>query len=163
MDRELEAGEIEVDRQLAAHYADRTQVNAANIIDQLAKTSGWLTATLLAVNGGGIAATLKVLEKSTAAAPSLWLFGAGLLWAMLNAFSIQWMASRMVRPMEHLAFLWRKASIEGVVVEADHAALEQALLKVARLSWVPPTLGWISAFCFVIGGLLLGWRLSGHA
>ena len=143
---------VEIVPEMARHFAARLEFSMNQVAEQVVKSSGWLTATLLAVNGGAAIALLQNSELAVRGAHCLWWFGAGLLCAMANAFSIQTLASRILRPLAELHLLWARASIDG---EYDTAALAQAEAKVTRISrwrFIPPAIGWFSAACFAVGG-----------
>jgi hypothetical protein len=148
--------------EMAAQVANRFEFSVNQVGDQLVKSSGWLTATLLAVNGGAALAVLQGESLRSGATSSLWWFGAGLLFAMLNAFSIQTLASKSLRPLVELHLFWVRASLDG---EYDRSALtiaERTLSRITRWAFVPPLIGWFSAACFVGGGMIFMRSLGVH-
>lgn len=146
-------------RLLGQHMVGRFETLAQASSDQLVKTSGWLTASLLAINGGGALAALNAVDRVHSASSAGW-FGAGLLMAMVSGVAIQGIQAKIAAPVEQYLFFWRRVSENG---QLDQGALEQHqrdLHKFERLRFIPPLAGWISAALFAAGGLTLAEDLS---
>jgi hypothetical protein len=152
---------LEIEPELAAHYARRAEAMEDRASDQLVKVSGWLTASLLAVNGGGAVATLQAAEKIDAPAWPLGAFGGGLILAMLSAVAIQSVQALSSYPQEELIRGWNTASVRGKFSTKEMLDLKEKVERVTRWSWTAPTFGWLSGVTFIVGGFWLVNALPG--
>jgi len=138
-------------RGLAAHQVARLEKISASSAEQLVKTSGWLSAALLAINGGGAIATLNVADRIAAPIYPASAFGAGILFVLLNGVAVQRLNSLCFAPLEHLMAYWRAVEILGQYDDDEEEQFRRPVERIYRLGWIPPTLGWISGACFFAG------------
>jgi len=155
MDETTEVEVVEADPRVAAHHAARLEVAAAAGSEQMIKTSGWLVASLLVINGGGAVATLQIADKLSDPRWPLWAFGAGLVLAMLSAVVIQGIQTKISRPTEELILAWRLVELHGHYRRDGMVTLTNAVTAITRFTWVPPAIGWVSAAAFIVGGTWL--------
>jgi hypothetical protein len=147
--------QIAIARGLAAHQVARLEKMSASGTEQLLKTSGWLTAALLTINGAGALATLNAVARIDAPLFPALAFGAGMLFVLLNGVAVQTIHSISAGPLEHLMAYWRAVEILGRYDEEEEEKFNRPITRIFRLAWVPPTLGWISGICFFTGIIYL--------
>jgi hypothetical protein len=154
-DEDTVAREIAVTRQVAEHEALRLERALSGSTDQLLKMSGWLTASLLAINGAGALATLNAAPNANDLTIPGLLFGGGILTAMLSAVAIQSFQEAVAGPLDALINYWRGAQIYGERDTLVEEELRKPLNKVNRFSFVPPAIGWLSGLLFFAGAITL--------
>jgi hypothetical protein len=138
-------------RGVAAHQVARLEKMWASGVEQLLKTSGWLSAALLTINGAGAIATLNVADRIATPIYPASAFAVGILFVLLNGVAVQQINSLLLAPMEHLMAYWRAVEILGQYDEAEEEQFTLPVHRIQRFSWIPPTLGWISGVCFFVG------------
>lgn len=122
---------------------------------QIVSVSGWLSASLFAINGGAALATLSAFDRLDAPRWALSAFAAGLMAAMLSGVLIQQILSATSAPVEALIQYWREAEATGQADSDAYDSLARDLNGVQRWQWTAPACGWLSAVLFLIGGAVL--------
>ena len=138
-------------RDIADHQIGRLEYSSSIAGDQLVKTSGWLTASLLAINGAGAIAVLNAVDRIANPMIPASLFCTGILFTMLNAVSIQAIMAKLQSSLENLIGFWRLVKIRGNRDETAEADLTKAYRRISRFSWIPPVLGWVAGALFFGG------------
>jgi len=123
------------------------------------RSSGWLTAALFAINGGGTLAVLNAIERLDQPGWSACVFLGGILFAMLNAVLIQHITSAKAIPVDSLLWFWREVELTGAM-PTDYDKLAQPLKRLAKWDWTAPLAGWISGLLFLSGSVVLGMDLA---
>jgi hypothetical protein len=141
---------------VAKHRIGRLETLHAAGNEQLAKTGGWLVASLLAVNGGGALASLNVSALGYFPRGAAIAFGMGIVFAAFNAVGIQSLTYKMLIPLENLLAYWRGVEIFGEEDQDEFETHQAALIKAAKLQFLPHACGWISGLLFIAGAILLG-------
>jgi hypothetical protein len=142
-------------RRLAAHQLGRLEVNAAATSEQMVRTSGWLTAALFAINGGGALAALNVIERLDQPSWSADAFLGGITFAMLNAVLIQHFTSAITAPVESLLMFWTEVEAIGAA-PSDYEEIVKPIKRLEPWHWTAPAAGWISGVLFLCGAVILG-------
>jgi hypothetical protein len=152
---EKKSENMEIARQFCQYEAERLERSLTGSTEQLIKMSGWLTASLLAINGAGALATLNVLSQTRDLSLSGLFFLGGIVLALLSAVAIQSFQDKVFQPLAALIRYWREAQITGVRNESEEQQLREPINKLNKWGFVPPVIGWLSGFSFVIGALTL--------
>lgn len=139
-------------RQLAKYKFERLARSIDNINQQFLSVSGWLNASLFALNGGGALASVNAVDRLDSPAWPVAVFAVGLIFAMISAVLIQRFLSVTIPHAEKLLEIWRSAEIYGELDEGAYEMEKGALLKAESWSWTPQALGWVSGLCFLAGG-----------
>jgi hypothetical protein len=147
--------QIAVTREVAEHEARRLERSSSASTEQLLKMSGWLTASLLAINGAGALATLNAAPSANDLTIPGLLFGSGILMAMLSAVAIQAFQGAVAGPLDALINYWRGAQIYGERDIQIEVELRKPIDKINRFSFVPPAIGWMSGLLFMTGAITL--------
>ena len=103
---------------------------SASSSDQLLKTSGWLAAALLTINGAGAIATLNLADRVNAPVYPALTFAAGILFTLLNGVAVQQISSKLAAPLEHLMAYWRAVEILGEYDEDEEQRFMQPVEKI---------------------------------
>lgn len=140
---------------LGRHQAARLEKGAEQINGQIVSVSGWLSASLFAINGGAALATLSAFDRLDAPRWALSAFAAGLMAAMLSGVLIQQILGAMSAPVEALIQYWREAEATGQADGDAYDILARALNGVRRWQWTAPACGWLAAVLFLVGGAVL--------
>lgn len=155
LNEDTAAREVAITRQVAEHEALKFERALSGSTDQLLKMSGWLTASLLAINGAGALATLNAAPNANDLTIPGLLFGGGILTAMLSAVAIQALQGAAAGPLNALISYWRGAQIYGERDTQVEGELWKPLNKINRVSFVPPAIGWVSGLLFMAGAITL--------
>ena len=148
--------ELEAVKRAGAVAAARIEVMTSSATDHLIRTSNWLGASLLAVNGGGAIASLNVADRFSHPAIVGGIFVGGITFALLNAVAIQAVLVKQSGPLENWLAYWRGVEFSGERDEDAEKALLAAIVRWNRWSWVAPALGWVSGFLFLAGSISVG-------
>ena len=141
----------ELDRHFATQKIARITREIEFTSDQVGSWSRWLTASLLAINGGGALATLnqaKVGDFSWCAGA---LFASGIIFALLSGTLLQELYNRRIGPVLECDEYWSEVKFTGARDNSREEVLDKQLKKVLRFSWVAPSLGWMSGILFLVG------------
>lgn len=147
--------EPDVLQRLGAHMVGRLERSIDQANGQMVSVSGWLTAALFALNGGGALAALNAGPSLDAPLWSAGAFGVGLLFAMSSAVFIQYLISRGTVPAEALLAFWRRVEVTGTLDSHDYETLSRPIMAQQRWNWIAPALGWVSGIAFALGGTTL--------
>lgn len=142
-------------RLIAEHNIGRYERYDQILSDQITKTSGWLTASLLAINAGGALAALNAAERGPAATGPALVFGMGILTALLSAVTMQEFLIKMTGSVEQCLSYWRRVQISGVHDEQEARQVQEALKQTKKRRHIAPVIGWVSGIHFFIGAGLL--------
>lgn len=155
---DLEPDEL---KHVAAYLQGRFERAVELSNGQVVNVSGWLSASLFAINGGGAVALLNISEKISEPMLPAALFGIGLLFALLSGVIIQSVLNRVGAPLEDMMRIVSLAQVRGQI---DGDAFDSAVGRfnaVHRWSWLAPISGWISAAFFLAGAITMGMHLPG--
>ena len=144
-------------RLIAEHNIGRYERYDQVLSDQITKTSGWLTASLLAINAGGALAALNAAERGPAATGPALVFGMGILTALLSAVTMQEFLIKMADPVERCLSYWRRVQISGVHDEQEARQVREAVRQRKKCRYIAPAIGWVSGIHFFIGAGLLAY------
>ncbi len=149
-----ELGPAEIQR-LAMHKSDRLERSIEKIDGQFVTVSGWLTASLFALNAGGALTAIGAVDRLDSPSWSISIFAIGLVLAMLGATLIQHFLSLISPQAETLLTFWRNAAATGQADWTNYHSEKASLVRVERWFWTAPAVGWVSGACFLLGGAVL--------
>jgi len=149
---ELDPAEIQ---RLATHKSNRLERSIEKIDSQFVSVSGWLTASLFALNAGGALASIGAIDRLDSPSWSISIFALGLILAMLGATLIQQFLGVTSPHAETLLTFWRGAAATGQADWQYYHLEKDSLVKVERWFWTAPAAGWASGVCFLVGGAVL--------
>ena len=144
-----------LDRALASRTLERIRDHEKFSSEQLASLSKWLSASLLAVNGGGAIAVFNHLHDFPFAKLAGFSFMIGIALALLSGAGLQEFYNRIRTPLVELDSYWTAVSLTGVRDESKETRLNERINRINRLAFIPPTIGWISGILFILGSILL--------
>lgn len=147
-------------RQLADHMISRLDNASRGAIEQLVKTSGWLNASLLVINGGGALAMLNVVDRLPHPVLPGLMFGLGILTSLLIGVVIQDILNKQNVMLGDAGQIWIKARVNGVRDEKAERGIADKVNRLNARSWIPQAIGWVSGGLFFAGAVSLGWQLS---
>ena len=150
------SAEIEETKRIGAVAAGRLEAHAASANDQLVKTSNWLNASLLAVNGGGAIAVLNGAEHIGGRGAAGAVFVVGIVFALLSASMIQAVIAKQQGPLEIWIGYWRGVEYSGVRDDESEVKLAAPITIWEKRAWIAPALGWVSGALFVVGAIIAG-------
>lgn len=142
-------------QRLAMHKSNRLERSIAKIDGQFVTVSGWLTASLFALNAGGALTAIGAVDRLDSPGWSISIFAAGLVFAMLGATLIQHFLSLTSPQAETLLTFWRGAAATGQADWTYYQLEKASLVRVERWFWTAPAVGWVSGACFLVGGAVL--------
>ena len=149
----VEDSETEADwREAAKAEIDFLNEMRRMALEQHSHSFKWITASLLAVNGG---AAISVLNTSEIAVfwkilAGAW-FSAGILTALLVGVVSQKINMQSVGPIQRSIGYWIGVVADGERVESFEGTLAAEAKAAQKFAWLVPTLGWVSGLFFVIG------------
>ncbi len=149
---ELDPAEIQ---RLATHKSDRLERSIEKIDGQFVTVSGWLTASLFALNAGGALTAIGAVDRLDSPSWSVSIFAVGLIFALLGATLIQHFLSLTSPQAETLLTFWRGAAATGQADWEYYHSEKASLVSVERWFWTAPAVGWVSGVCFLVGGAVL--------
>lgn len=131
------------------------------IAEQVASFAKWLTASLLAVNGGGVLAALDAIKEKHDTTLPAGLFIAGIIFALLSGAALQEVYNQVSNNLETAYQYWCNVK-EGL---SPRDAEQETKINKAENFWnriaiIPPILGWISGALFLTGCIFMALRLS---
>jgi hypothetical protein len=137
---------------LAAHRVRRLEAHSAAAVDQQIKATGWLTASLLAVNGAGVLAIMSAADRIMHPVIAASCFLAGICSTIANAYFIQNGQIATMEPLENFIRYWREVEQGGERQPEIEARLTLEYEEsMGRYSWAAPLCGWISFGAFLGG------------
>ncbi|HEY0623807.1 hypothetical protein [Sphingomonas sp.] len=122
-------------------------------------TSGykWLTASLLAVNGGAAAALLSADKiRLTDVRWAFVAFVFGILLSLASARLNQSFAMKALPSLQEMSGYWASVMVTGARDDAREKALNGKAKSSMRGAWLGQAAGWASALSFVVGVVLVG-------
>ena len=145
---------------IEAAYAREAAKGEIQVLDELriatltqhTEMFKWLTASLLAINGGAaisILGTLSIDAIHKVYAGSN--FVAGILSALFVGVALQIVSAKGLRPIQALKGYWLAVLVDGERAVDVENELEDDVLKSLRWAWIVPALGWFSGLFFAIG------------
>lgn len=140
---------------LGRHQAARLEKGMEQINAQVVSVSGWLSASLFAINGAAALATLSAFDRLDAPRWALSAFSGGLIAAILSGVLIQQLLTATAAPVEALIQYWREAEATGRASGDTYDGLARNLQAVQRWNWTAPASGWLSGLLFLAGGAVL--------
>lgn len=143
-------------RRIADHMVRRLEGSSDHAVDQMVKVSGWLNASLLAINGAGAVTSVNVAGRIGNVELPAALFALGIIFALLSAVTIQGLAELAIQPIENMIAFWNDVGLTGNYDENIEQQARKGMDKVDRWRWICPALGWVSGVLFLIGGTVLG-------
>lgn len=141
-------------RRVATHRVRALEVSQAAANEQMLKSSGWLTAALLALNAGGALATINAMPQLDQPFWPSVCFMAGIVFVMLSAVTIQELSNSV--DLDSIVLFWREVEVHGIFDPELHTQVAQPVTKKDRWSWLAPFFGWISGLLFLAGAAVLG-------
>jgi hypothetical protein len=147
-------------KRVAAFKKARVERGVELATGQLVSVSGWLSASLFAINGGAAVTTFGITDKLDDSFSPLIFFGAGLLCALLSGVVIQWFLSRSLAPAEDLLTLLNDAESTGAIDGTEFNTVLGQVNSISRWNWIAPAVGWVSAALFLVGATILAFDLA---
>lgn len=144
-------------RKGALEEIDSLKLLRATSLEQHSHSFKWLTASLLALNGGGllaIAQSEKIGTQNVVVAGAS--FAVGLAFALLVAVLGQRAIIASLVPLQKQIGYWMTVCEDGIRSENLEADLALELKKSVRLSRFGQVLGWLSALALFGGVYLAG-------
>ncbi|MDG2533974.1 hypothetical protein P6144_09980 [Sphingomonas sp. HITSZ_GF] len=141
----------DLNKLLAKRAVERIDRQSAFISAEFGTISRWLTASLFALNGGGAAALINSHEKASTSLLPVSLFGAGVVFAMFGAMTIQGMYGTLADLLMRQDAYWSRVAISGRRLKWVEARFRASRRRRYRYAWIAPSLGWISGALFVSG------------
>lgn len=127
------------------------------LLEQHSASFRWLTASLLAVNGGGIVALVGQLNMPRVyVAGSGFLFFLGIIMALLCAWFSQRANRAMLNPVAEFLGFWLSVAHEGELDLEALKTMEHKMAKATKVARPTQISGWLSAIAFSMGVLLAG-------
>lgn len=146
---------------LANSSADYMAHARNKTLDEGTAAARWLTASLLAVNGGGAIAALNIVEKLTRPGLVGGLFVAGLMAAMLSGYLLQHFNYGAVDLLANRAAYWAVVGERGTRDPETEGPMDDAQSRFNRLALCAPLAGWLSAMLFLAACITIGCTYSG--
>ena len=150
-------------QRLAVHKTKRLGHSIEKIDGQFITVSGWLTASLFALNAGGALTAIGAIDRLDRPSWSISIFAVGLVFAMLGATLIQEFQGRTSSQAETLLTFWHDAAATGQADWEEYHLLKASLARVERWFWTAPAVGWLSGVCFLFGGAVLALDVASPA
>ncbi|MFW2351476.1 hypothetical protein [Qipengyuania sp.] len=131
------------------------------VIDEHSHSFRWLTASLLALNGGAALAVLsnETLEGSTKFYAGL-CFLAGIAFALLVAVAGQRINRRAIPKLNDQLGYWLAVSHDGMRVAAREDELNAEMKGAMKLGVISQAFGWAAGFCLIGGAAVVGAELK---
>jgi hypothetical protein len=136
----------------AALKVSRLERSIDKVDGQFISVSGWLSASLFALNGGGALAAVGAAETIDQPGWPIGLFGLGLIFAMLSGVLVQHFTSSSSPQAEAMLRFWHAVARSGSADWEVMSGKMRALQRLERWFWTAPFTGWISGILFIIGG-----------
>ena len=147
--------DVDFNRAFASRTLERIRHHEIFAAEQVASTAKWLTASLLAVNGGGAIAVLNRTQTLDHAWGAGILFMMGIAFALLSGTGLQEFYNRVGNPLLNLDEYWTRVSLTGHRDQDTERSLKEPIDKLHRFAFIPPLMGWISGILFLFGSVLL--------
>lgn len=125
-------------------------------VDQVTSLSKWLSASLFAVNSGGLLTLLNQSQSITNIQTPGILFISGIIFSLLSATINQEVYNRAATHLHSMINYWQEYQITYTHYAEQHDQIAAKLTNINRYMWLGPTTGWISGLAFVIGALIVG-------
>jgi len=151
-----DSAKIAEGKRIGAVAAGRLEAHAASANDQLVKTSNWLNASLLAVNGGGAITVFNGAEHIGGRGAAGAVFVAGIVFALLSATAIQAVIAKQQLPLEIWIGYWRGVEFSGERDDESEVKLAAPITIWEKRAWIAPALGWVSGLLFLAGAVITG-------
>lgn len=122
------------------------------LLEQHSHSYKWITASLLAINGG---AAVTILGQENL--DPIWkviaggCFAIGILLALSVAVASQKINILALVPIQRQIGYWLTVSVDGHRLDDLECSLQNELRASAKFAWIVPGLGWLSALTFVLG------------
>ena len=129
------------------HYSRHYQVT----VDQVTSLSKWLTASLLAVNSGGLVSLMSHADTISHSGWAAASFLLGLLFSLLGAVANQEIYNRMSEPIMEMLVYWQDVGATGQSDGQKHDLIAEKLRKISRWTFFGPVFGWVSGLAFFGG------------
>ena len=143
----MDDSEIDVFRRKSHYFADYAKV-AQNEVSTLSR---WLTASLLAVNGGGALAAANTAGDTV----GLWvpgvMFYGGIAAAFFSAWFNQWITQKFIPSATKLASYYAEAAFLGQRNTEFESNASSEITQLGTLTWIGPASGWLSFVLFSVG------------
>lgn len=157
----LESAATSIEMKVANRSIDSINRHYSFIAEQVASLAKWLTASLLAINGGGVLAALEALKDKHDVMLPAGFFIAGIILAMLSGVALQEVYNRFSANLGVAYQYWN--DIKDGLAHRDEN-IEIGITKTEafwnRAATIPPVLGWISGTLFLVGCVLMALRLG---
>jgi hypothetical protein len=146
--------------ELAKFTATLAQVSHEKNIDQHNATGRWLLASLFALNGGAILASINssIIDKSTV----LWsapVFFVGILLAFVMAIMTQRSDRGMIAALSVWGLYWTQVASTKTRDDEQEKKIQRDIDVADRIGRKGRISGLISMFCFTVGCLITGLNL----
>ena len=145
-------------RHLAERKIERIKREIEFAGEQVGSWSRWLTASLLAINGGGALATINQSQNIAFNWNAGIAFAAGIVSAILSGTLLQELYNRRITPILECDDYWIDVQFSGIRDLKNESELRDKLDRAQRFSPIAPLLGWASGLLFLAGGYLLATR-----
>lgn len=146
--------EQEIDKRIADGHLRHREDFETFARDQVAVQARWLNASLLAVNSGGIIATLQADTNETFA---LVAFIVGVGATLIGGAALQeFYRSEIPRQLRSGERYWREVSLSGMRDEEKEKEISTEMGRGSWLAYAAPGLGYFSGIAWLAGVLALG-------
>ncbi|MEO7383908.1 MAG: hypothetical protein ABIU18_03155 [Novosphingobium sp.] len=152
------------ERELQSLYTRSAAKREMQLLDKFHSTTlaqhtelfKWITASLLAINGG---AAVTILGSNTVDAAHKIGVGAnfvvGIFFALIVGVAAQLLSARTLQPTQALIGYWITVEIDGNRKDDLEVQLGNDLRQSVKWSWVVPALGWMSGLFFAVGLVII--------
>ncbi len=148
-------------RKIATHSIQTLQEAHRSVVEQHADSFKWITASLLAINGGAAVALLNAdsIRGNLRVIPG-GLFTAGILCALLVAVVTQKISARALPHLHRKIGWWIGKEHDGLLPENFEEDDAKTSSEITKFAWTIPAIGWLSAILFALGMLFAARAIS---
>lgn len=136
----MDESEIDMLNRKAEAFRDYSKL-AQNEVSTLSR---WLTASLLAINGGGALAVANVAREVGGLRIAGFLFFGGLAMALFAGWFNQFLTQRSIPRTTQLASYYAEAAFVGQRNLEFETTVTAEVVKLGKQNWIGPAAGWLS-------------------
>lgn len=157
----LSSQELEENRRLAIWQRETAIATKKIAIDEMSHASRWIMASVLAINSGGLIATLGKVDSITSwASGAVISFYLGVWLALTMGWKSIKSNQKMLNPHSKVIAFWEMAAVDGNMNEEEHKRImTESLSQIVNIKPHSHYGQW-SFFLFSIGVICLAFSLS---
>ena len=155
--------EIEKNKKLASFQREVAIATKKIVMDEMSHASRWIMASVLAINSGGLIASISKVSSLEGWATSAFVaFYCGVFLALSMGWTSMSLSQRLLSPNSKLIVFWEMAAIDGDFEAQELEVFRDELLAAGSKTIMLRTIGYWSFVLFTAGLLCLAMSFKNH-